>query len=218
MQIDKRILTRNAQTDFERNLEQELLRTWGKLAQVINKGVGIDNFEEVWDDLRISGLSVRTNATAPDLITLGPSGGLLALGFDGAATTEQCYFAIQLPHGYKQGSDIYPHVHWCPVNANAGNVKWQLEYSWANINEAFGAPTTIPVVAAAPGTEWKHTISSFAAISGTGKTISSMLMCRLFRNPGDGSDTYGSDAAFLEFDFHYQIDALGSQLETTKLR
>lgn len=46
MQIDRRILTRNAQTDFERNLEQELLRVWTKLAQIINGGLKFsDNFD-----------------------------------------------------------------------------------------------------------------------------------------------------------------------------
>lgn len=217
MQIDKRLNLKRPESDFDRGLESELLKAWGKLAQVINKGVGIDNVAEVWEDLRIAALSTRTNASAPDLITIGPSGGLLTLGFNGDATAEQCYFAIQLPHSYKQGSDIYPHVHWCPVNTNAGNVLWQLEYSWANINGTFEAPTTIESLDAADGTAWKHQLASFPAITGTGKTISSMIVCRLFRNPADGDDTYGSDAALLEFDIHYQIDSLGSQEETTKL-
>jgi hypothetical protein len=48
VQIDRRILTKNPQTDFERNLEQELLRVWSKLAQIVNGGLKFsDNFDMV---------------------------------------------------------------------------------------------------------------------------------------------------------------------------
>jgi len=170
----------------------------------------------VWDDLRVPGLRAKTNASAPDLGAFGPSGNLLTYRFDGAATTEQVYFTLQMPHSWKQGSTLYPHIHWAPTDTNSGNVKWQLEYSWANIEGTFGAPTTISVTDGADGTAWKHQIAAFSALSAAGKTISSMMVCRLFRNPTDGSDTYAYDAAFLEFDIHYQIDTIGSRQEYIK--
>lgn len=171
---------------------------------------------KVWDDLRIPGLSVAKGASAPDLISWLGAGGLMVNGFDGNATSEQVFFTCQLPHSYKQGSDIEPHVHWGPVNANAGNVKWFLEYSWANIDGTFPAITTISIVDAASGTAWDHQVAPFSTITGTGKMISSMLVCRLYRNPGDGDDTYGSDAGFLEFDFHFEKDTIGSRQEFIK--
>jgi hypothetical protein len=165
----------------------------------------------VWDDLRVPGTSVQKGASAPDLVSFLGAGNVMVNAFDGGATTEQVFFSIQLPHSYKEGSDITPHVHWSPINANAGNVKWQLEYSWANVNDTFPAVTTISVVDATDTTAWKHQLAGFSAISGTGKTLSSMLVCRLFRDPSDGDDTYGSDAAFLEFDVHFEIDTVGSR-------
>jgi len=57
-------------------------------------------------------------------------------------------------------------------------------------------------------------MASFSAISGTGKTISSMLICRLFRDVSE--DDYNNDAAFLEFDIHYEINSVGSKTETVK--
>ncbi len=63
----------------------------------------------------------------------------------------------------------------------------------------------------------KHHIAGFDAISGTGKGISSMLICRLFRDVSDPNDTYGADAFVLEFDFHFQIDAPGSFQATSKV-
>jgi hypothetical protein len=202
---------------YLKDFGEVLFRYTTKLGDLLNKGVGIDNFAETWDDCRIPGLSARTNATAPDLEAFGPSGNLLAYAFNGAATAEQCYFSIQLPHGYKEGSDIHPHVHWAPTTAAAGNVKWQLEYSWANMDGTFGAPTTIFGIGAAGGTAWKHILTDLTDISGTGKTVSSMLMCRLFRNPADSSDTYEADATLLEFDIHFIVDSLGSKKELTKV-
>jgi hypothetical protein len=165
----------------------------------------------VFDDLRIPGLSVKLGASAPDLAAFLGAGNLLVLRFDGGATTEQVYFTVQLPHSYKEGSNITPHVHWSAVDGNAGNVHWQLEYTWQNIDGTFPAVTTITATDATSGTAWDHQKAAFSAITGTGKTISSMLVCRLFRDPTDGADTYGSDAAFLEFDFHFELDTVGSR-------
>jgi hypothetical protein len=172
--------------------------------------------ESVWDDLRVPGLATALGATSPDLISFLAAGGLEVLGFDGNATLEQVFFTVQLPHTYKQGTDIYPHVHWSPVNTNAGNVVWQLEYTWVNIDGTFPASATITVTDAASTTAWSHQVAPFAAITGTGKEISSMLVCRLFRDPTDGNDDYASDAAFLEIDFHHEVNTMGSRQEFVK--
>ena len=176
--------------------------------------IAIDS--EVYDDVRVSGLAMRTNATAPDLIAFAPAATtLLTYGFDGTGTDEQAYFAIQLPHSYKEGTDIYPHVHWTPTDANAGTVVWTLEYTWINRDATASAPTTIKTTAVnAGGVAWVHKYSDFTDISGTGKKISSMLMCRLTRLGAD--DTYAHDAALLEVDFHFVIDSLGSIGELVK--
>lgn len=170
-----------------------------------------------WDDSMSPAFVVGAGGSAPDLLASVLASGTLRLyGFDGGSTTEQIYFTIQLPHSYKEGSDLYAHVHWMPVNTNAGNVKWQLEYSVISIGATFGAPTTISVTTAAAGIAWRHQISSFPTISGSGLTISNILIGRLFRNPTDGADTYESDAAYLGLDIHFQQDSVGSLNETSK--
>lgn len=170
----------------------------------------------VWDDLRIPGLSVKLGASAPDLVAFLGAGNLKAYAFDGGATSEEVHFTIQLPHSYKEGTDITPHVHWSPTTANAGNVQWFLEYSWANIDATFPAVTTINVIDAASGTAWDHQMGVMSAITGTSKTISSMLVCRLYRDPTGGSDTYGDDASLLEIDFHFEMDTVGSRTVSAK--
>jgi hypothetical protein len=61
-----------------------------------------------------------------------------------------------------------------------------------------------------------HKAVNATGIDGTGKTLSSMIICRLYRDVSDANDTYASDAFLLEIDFHYEIDTVGSRTELTK--
>lgn len=175
-----------------------------------------------WDDLRISGASTRVGVTAPTLVQFLAAGGLRVLRFDDAQHDE-VHFEVQMPHDWKEGSKIYPHVHWCPITAEAGNVVWQLDYSWASHGGTFPAVTTLTSDAtAAGGTAWVHKMTALKDgsgnryIDGTGHTISSMLVCRLHRDAGQGNDTLSEGVAFLEFDIHYERDSLGSATELKK--
>jgi hypothetical protein len=42
------------------------------------------------------------------------------------------------------------------------------------------------------------------------------MMCRLFRNSSAVADTYQGSAALLSFDFHYEIDGVGSNSQFVK--
>lgn len=169
-----------------------------------------------WDDLRVPATSAVVGAAPPDLGTFGPSGGLKTYLFD-KGTDQEVHMAVQLPHTWKEASNITPHVHWAPIDTNTGTVRWGLEYSWANMDGTFGAPSTIYAEDAGDGTAWKHQVKGFAALDATGKTISSMIVCRLFRDADHANDTYDNDAALLECDFHYEIDTpAGSRAITTK--
>lgn len=174
-----------------------------------------------WDDLLFPASVVKPGATAPAYKAFGPSGSLQALMFE-AGHHDEVHFEVQLPHRWKEGSKIYPHVHWTPTTADAGNVVWELEYSWANIDGTFGAPSNMASDAtAAGGTAWVHKLTVLkeagnAYIDGTGKTMSSMLVCRLHRNSNAGSDTLNKDVAMLDVDFHIEIDSFGSDEEYTK--
>jgi hypothetical protein len=118
---------------------------------------------------------------------------------------------VQLPHGYVEGSDLVPHVHWTPTDSGSGNVVWGLEYTWANVDGTFGNSTVVTVPNTADGTAYKHQVAEFSAISGSGKKIRSLLLCRLFRKAADAADTYAADVALLDVGFQYQADTLGSR-------
>ena len=63
------------------------------------------------------------------------SRGVYTYTFEGVETDneEEVFFSVQLPHNWKEGSAIYPHVHWSPqTTGKSGSVVWGLEYSWVN--------------------------------------------------------------------------------------
>lgn len=173
-----------------------------------------------WDDTMQPALSVRLGATAPDDCNfVGDATLVKALCFTGttSATDEEVHFTIQIPHGYKVGSDLYPHVHWAPTSTGAGNVVWQLEYTVSEIGGTFGAASTEACTAtAAGGTAWVHKISGCTTISDAGLGISSIMYGRLFRDPDNAGDTYEADAALLGFDIHYYSDTTYSTQPTSK--
>jgi len=170
-------------------------------------------FGATWDDVRVSASAVKVGPTKTPGFGEFPSGsGLYTYLFDGGTSDEYVYFTCQLPHKYKPGTDLKPHVHFAPTNANAGDVKWFLEYTWENYGGSFSASpnTATGTETVAAGTAYKHMICGLGTISGSGKKESSMLICKIYRDPTDSDDTYASDAAFLEIDFHYQSNKRGT--------
>ena len=139
-------------------------------------------------------------------------------------TTEQeVYFTVQLPHKYKVGTDLYPHVHWTTATGTPlrNNVVWGLEYTVIKIGNSF-PNTTISVgnsiiggIGAITGTG-QHLITSLPVISGANIDISTVIVCRLYRATGDSNDTFANEVGLLSMDFHYQIDTEGSRSEFTK--
>jgi hypothetical protein len=123
-----------------------------------------------------------------------------------------------MPHGYKIGSDIHPHVHWLPQTTSTGTVNWQLEYSIANINSVLGNTTTIQMPGVGAGIANTHqlTDASPETIDGSSLTLSNMMLGRLFRDGGVGADTFVGDAALMEFDLHFEKDTVGSRQEIIK--
>ena len=183
----------------------------------------------VWDDLRVPVTSTKLQGSKDPHFAVaydnagGTSQGVFTYFFD-KTTEEEVYFSAQIPHRYKEGTDIIAHVHWYPVASGVSGrtVSWGLEYLWTNVGGVNG--NTVIVYANDTTSEDavlladKHYMTNFAALSGTGKEISSMLLCRIFRDAtGAGlTDDYDNDAGLLEIDFHYEIDTVGSREVLTK--
>lgn len=177
--------------------------------------------QDSWDDVRLAAASGKLVGIAdPSFATLKTNGsgsvGIASYLFDDihvVANEQEIYFTLQLPHGYKEGTDLYPHVHWTPQTAPAGSsyVVWGLEYSWTNHDDVISNTDILTCKSFVPD-PYTHELDSFPFIPGYGKKISSMIMCRLFRNSSDmTNDTYAHSVFLLELDFHYRSDSPGSK-------
>jgi len=183
----------------------------------------------VFDDLLInSGLFKFRGSSDPTWQDWQPSGSGTAFQVLKFNKNDEIFFSVQLPHTYKEGTNLRPHVHWTPCDrgtAESGKyVGWKLDYSWASINTGtFGASTTISMSDKCSGINEYHEVSAMASpfIDGTGQKISSMLVCRLYRSDTGADDTWvGTNAnapALLQFDFHHEINGAGSRQEWSKL-
>lgn len=167
-----------------------------------------------WNDLNLSINSLAVGATAPANWTITGTS-LVIKAFSGSGPAESAHGSLEILHDYKEGSDITPHIHWCPTTTASGDVRWQLEYAWVD-NGTISTSTTIGVTVAANGVVGKEARTNFPAISGTGRHIGSRFVFRLFRDPAHVADTYGDAAGAFDFGIHYERDTIGSRLITTK--
>ena len=132
---------------------------------------------------------------------------------------------VQINHFWKEGSVVFPHLHWNQTTADTPN--WLLGYRW-QINGS--AKTTA-------WTNLAHTTSVFTYVSGTLNQItpfanitppvgfspvSDILQLRLYRDYTNvstlfaGTDPVGADVDAMSFDIHVQIDTVGSRGQYTK--
>lgn len=167
----------------------------------------------VYDDLRVNLSNIKAPASDSPNWTLYKSCELPAYS---ATATNNLYFTAQLPHTYKQGTDLTFHIHAIYPNANTGNSRWRFTYTWANIDGTFSAETTDTLTFASPAVADANKIHAFTTISGTGKNISSVLLCSLSRLGADAADTYASVIYVPQADFHFEIDTVGSRTITAK--
>jgi len=179
---------------------------------------GIQVAPAQWDDLRFPASGVKQNpvTTKPDFADW--RGTIKTFLFDGS-TDEEVHFNAQLPHGFKYGTQLEFHVHWAPMTAptDGQTVIWYLEYTLAETSNVFpvtanGGPGTHTF---ASNSQYEHILTEIASIDTSDWTsVSGMLSCRLYRDAS--ADTYNDEIAFLEADFHYQIDRPGSRQEFIK--
>lgn len=162
------------------------------------------------DDLRVT---IDKGSNSAQLGNLTGINGPEVWFFRNAAGVDAMSFTLQLPHNWKNGTTIFPHIHWTPKSSGSGNVQWNLDYTWADLNETtpvtFPAVTTSSVISTGPFTANQHLLTNLTAgnigIDGTGKNFSSILICRIWRDSGLAGDTYNNDAAGLSMDFHISI-------------
>lgn len=185
-------------------------------------------FEErdEWDDLRITpGSFDRPGVSDPAYVPYYPNGGGIGVYLPEFGKDDFASFSIQLPHGYKQGSNIFVHLHWTPGargnEENGSLVGWKIDYTWANINGTFSDMQIANLTDACDGTDHRHQMTPEVEIIGTDKHISSMLLCNVRRADGGADDTWAGSISgelplLLEVDFHISMDTIGSRTQSSK--
>ncbi len=135
--------------------------------------------------------------------------------FDKAAD-EELRGAVEIPHNYASGTDFKAHFHWTPVDADAGDVTWGIEWhtTAGNNDEILTEGTTTQIVVDATGSRQdEHLISGNITLDGTGLVGEMFLHFRIFRDAnaseGEASDTYDDDAALFSFDVEYMKGSFG---------
>lgn len=175
--------------------------------------------ETTWDDLPpMPIIAARLGGTAPTLATFVTD--IEAYTFD--ATNDYVIGATELTHKWKEGTTIYPHIHWATngLEGAAKGVKWQLKYTIGDGAEAFGAQQTltVDVTIDANTPDRTHYISEFApTITGTNYRIGCYICWRLDRIAT--THVGGAPAAnpfALAIGFHIEQDTSGSNTRSAK--
>lgn len=173
----------------------------------------------VYDDLWPTSTDPGSGAAAPAYTAY--NGNLKGWEFVGTGVlVKELQAKWQFSHKYKEGTDCVPHIHLAvPNDGTGGDIKMYFEYTWTNIDGTIGGTATISgtlTIAASAGLLHKKLIFNSAAISGSGKTISSIISARIYRDPADVADTFGSSVWLKSMDIHYQIDTMGSRQTMVK--
>lgn len=175
--------------------------------------------DSVYNDANVGGLALRAGVTTPPVTqwvdNLGANTGIYGLGF---AANDEANGTIEIPHDYKEGTDIVFHIHWGANDAPTGTdyVKWQLSY-FIDLESSGSTtpPATVIVVETAYDTRYQHKRSDFPTITGTNFKIGDQVNFNLKRITAAG-DAYAGVAIAETIGFHYECDTLGSKQITSK--
>lgn len=184
----------------------------GSYVELNSSGIILHGGAREWQDLRVTPTAVRVGQhRVPDFADL--RGSVRTYCFDGDSKLQQVYFEIALPHGVDTSQPLQPHVHFAPFVSGNDNVQWFLEYTIADTGSVLPSTVTVSGQETA-GDAFEHRVCHLGEISLSGYNgNSTAIMCRLYRDPTDGGDTFTEDAGFLFFNVHYLLRQIGSNEE-----
>jgi hypothetical protein len=168
-----------------------------------------------WDDLRFpaQGINPAGSTSAPDVITT-ETGLPGCFSFPGNANAMIAGVA-QMPHSWRPGTAIRPHIHWSKDTGSADAVSWQLYIRhFGSPGDAQGAWSSAIDGTIAAGSQLvtgQHLVTTFGEVDMTGRGESAMMAWRLYRRGGTDADA--ADATFYEFDIHFRVEKGGTRQE-----
>ena len=178
----------------------------------------------VWEDAVVPMAALRLGGANP-AGEIAYRGGIAAEFVD--TSDNYVYMTIQLPHSYKEGTDIELHLHWTTNgNGAAGgagteNIGWIATSSASSPtldgSEFWPAQTTHAevIVDVNAFTQHDHWATDIATISGTGMKASECIIISFHRNTGVANNS-SLHAIVVSADAHFQKDTIGSRTEYAK--
>jgi hypothetical protein len=190
---------------------KEKLKIGDELDNVIIKDtVRLNGAFTDWDDFVCEATSGRQGANLKPEYNYETG----TLEFPENDQTHIAYYNIQLPHRWKEETTIFPHIHF--IQNQNQTPSFTLEYKWITIGEI--VPTTWSSIILGNSVKsyssglMHQILTNNNGINGTGKGLSSILQCKLYRN----NDSYINECSVMSFDLHLQIDGFGSKEEYIK--
>lgn len=174
--------------------------------------------------------TLRFDGTATVWQDIPPIVGVYNRTFAGTTSNTTISLGWELPHSYKLGSSIYPHLHLAFVSGinDIGNtIVFDLTYSWFSVYET-GTPSSATITGNYTITENQTTYNNLifkftgtgsgsgnnAPIANTGQGLSSIITAYLIRR--QDIDTFVGNVAVVSLGLHIEADMVGSRLEYTK--
>jgi hypothetical protein len=163
-----------------------------------------------WDDLMVEARpGIQGQSTKPDW-----DNNYHALMFPQNNPSEIVTLNFQLPHRWKLGSTIQPHIHFLH-NQNKIPI-FKMQYRWYNIGDPPPASWTIytmnDVLVPYPGYSIHNLCLNQTGIDGTGMGFSSLLQVKIYRD----DNVFVGDCPVFGFDIHIEIDSFGTGDEFVK--
>lgn len=154
-----------------------------------------------------------TGAGNPTLVTW--NGNLR--GYAYAVNDTHDFDPQEFPHDGKEGSTATWHIHFVSRTNVAATraVKWQLEFTAANKDQVFPAPTTISVEVTIPANTAANTHMVANIGTFTVGTIQSQTFAKLTRIAAAGTAP-ADDPVVVGVHYHYEVDTVGSREITSK--
>lgn len=190
----------------------EVMRIDATNASITNLSIaGTFTHGIVWEDFVVSPIGVNLSGP-PQAATVDTTEDFGALTYAGNAVNDAAFF-IQLPHRYKNGSDVAPHFH-CRAKSIAAEATatFEIHYAMAtpmgNFPSAYSVATATVLVGTSTAT---HLLVTFPHISTAGMGDSTVIKAFLRRN--GSTDPSNVDINVLSIDWHYQSVREGSHSE-----
>jgi hypothetical protein len=177
-----------------------------------------------WDDLVVEAVAKNLDTTS-GRVDYNFADNTIDFATNARYDDEPLGHIFQMPHCWKIGTIVRPHVHWIQEENN--NVNWLMAYrKLRNGHDDFSTTGYTLVKCGDPIFTYTSgsivQICRFGDIDMTGLGVSDFLQVRLYRDSDNdsgefaGADPYTGVGKLLQLDIHYQREDLGSVQEYSK--